>query len=229
MVELLIWGVASQARLLAGLASESCDLRDLKILFHSPGCDPVQFETSNPVSYSAEDMKSYLADLSHFIVAIGGENGKARCDIHTSLVELGLAPTDLRSNASFIDDSTQTGAGLVLMPGAVVNKFCKIGEQCIVNTNASIDHECTLGDGVHVMGAAAIAGRVTVGDYASIGTNATVLPDLTIGKGAIVGAGAVVTKNVEDYSIVVGSPAKEIKKAIEKQTFPARDWFNQFD
>lgn len=228
MTELLIWGVTSQARLLAGLASESDQLRDLKILFHSPNGDSANFETSKPVSYSAEDMKSYLADLSHFIVAIGGENGKARCDIHTSLVELGLAPTDLRSNAGFMDDSAHAGSGFVLMPGAVVNKFCKIGEQCIVNTNASIDHECTLGDGVHIMGAAALAGRVTVGDYASIGTNATVLPDLTIGKGAIVGAGAVVTKNVEDYSIVVGSPAREIKKAPKKQTFPRRDWFDQF-
>lgn len=229
MSKLLIWGVTSQARLLAGLASESDQLRDLKIVFHSPNGDSANFKTPNPVSYSPEDMKSYLAELSHFIVAIGGENGKARLDIHTSLVKLGLAPADLKSDASFIDETTHIGSGFVLMPGAVVNKFCKIGEQCIINTNASIDHECTLGDGVHVMGSAAIAGRVTVGDYASIGTNATVLPDLTIGKGAIVGAGAVVTKNVEDYSVVVGSPAREIKKATKKQTFPEKDWFDQFD
>jgi sugar O-acyltransferase (sialic acid O-acetyltransferase NeuD family) len=179
--------------------------------------ESANFETPNPVSYSAEDMKSYLADLSHFIVAIWGEIGKARFNIHTSLIEVGLSSTDLRSNAGFVDNPTHVGSGLVLIHGAVVNKFCKMGEQCIVNTNASVDHECMLGDGAHVMGAAVIAGKVPVGDYASIGTNATVLPNLTIGKGAFVGAGAVgtkalVTKNVEDYSVVVVSPAREIKK-----------------
>jgi len=40
----------------------------------------------------------------------------------------------------------------------------------------------------------------------------TILAGVTIGKGSIVGAGAVVTKNVEEYSIVVGNPAKVIKK-----------------
>ena len=37
------------------------------------------------------------------------------------------------------------------------------------------------------------------------------MPGITIGKGSIVGAGSVVTKDVEEYSIVVGNPAKKIK------------------
>jgi acetyltransferase-like isoleucine patch superfamily enzyme len=57
---------------------------------------------------------------------------------------------------------------------------------------------------------------ITIGDYAWIATNAIILPGVTIGKGAVVGAGAVVSKNVNDYAIVIGNPAKEItKKRIE--------------
>lgn len=51
---------------------------------------------------------------------------------------------------------------------------------------------------------------VLIEDYVFIGPRAIILPGVKIGKGAIVGAGAVVTKDVEEYSIVGGVPAKVI-------------------
>ncbi|MDT4816118.1 dTDP-3-amino-3,6-dideoxy-alpha-D-galactopyranose 3-N-acetyltransferase [compost metagenome] len=53
---------------------------------------------------------------------------------------------------------------------------------------------------------------ITVRRGASIGANATLLPGITIGEFAMVGAGAVVTKDVEAYSVVVGNPARVIRK-----------------
>ena len=50
--------------------------------------------------------------------------------------------------------------------------------------------------------------RTKVKKGASIGAGAVILPGITIGKYAIVGAGSVVTKNIPDYAIVVGNPAK---------------------
>jgi len=40
----------------------------------------------------------------------------------------------------------------------------------------------------------------------------TILAGVTIGKGCVVGAGSIVTNDVEDYSVVVGNPARTIKK-----------------
>ena len=51
---------------------------------------------------------------------------------------------------------------------------------------------------------------VVIEDGADIGTGAIILPGVTIGKGAQVGAGAVVTKDVFDYMVVAGNPAKMI-------------------
>jgi len=51
---------------------------------------------------------------------------------------------------------------------------------------------------------------VTIGKWSWIGANVTVLPGIAIGDYAIVGAGAIVTKDVPDYAIVVGNPAKVI-------------------
>jgi acetyltransferase-like isoleucine patch superfamily enzyme len=53
---------------------------------------------------------------------------------------------------------------------------------------------------------------VTIGEDCWIGANAIILDGVTIGNGSVVAAGAVVTKNIDDYSVVGGVPAKLIKK-----------------
>ncbi|VXC31305.1 conserved hypothetical protein [Flavobacterium sp. 9AF] len=54
-------------------------------------------------------------------------------------------------------------------------------------------------------------GNITIGSDVWIGDNAILLPNITVGNGAIIGAGAVVTKDVPDFAIVGGNPAKIIK------------------
>ena len=56
---------------------------------------------------------------------------------------------------------------------------------------------------------------VIINDDVWIGRRVIIMPGVTIGKGAIIGAGAVVTKNVPEYSIVGGVPAKVIKSRKE--------------
>jgi acetyltransferase-like isoleucine patch superfamily enzyme len=52
--------------------------------------------------------------------------------------------------------------------------------------------------------------RTKVKKRASIGSNATIIAGVTIGEGALIGAGAVVTKDVPDFAIVAGVPARVI-------------------
>jgi acetyltransferase-like isoleucine patch superfamily enzyme len=52
---------------------------------------------------------------------------------------------------------------------------------------------------------------VIIKDFVWCGANVTIVPGVTIGEGAIIGAGSVVTKNVPDYAVVGGNPAKIIK------------------
>lgn len=62
----------------------------------------------------------------------------------------------------------------------------------------------------------AISEPVHIDDYVFIGPRAIILPGVTIGKGAVVAAGAIVTKNVADFEIVGGTPAKVIGERKEK-------------
>lgn len=51
---------------------------------------------------------------------------------------------------------------------------------------------------------------VMIGNDVFIGSFAIILPGISVGDGAVIGAGSVVTKNVEEYSIVAGNPARRI-------------------
>jgi acetyltransferase-like isoleucine patch superfamily enzyme len=59
---------------------------------------------------------------------------------------------------------------------------------------------------------------VTIKNDVWIGANCVIMPGVTIGNGAIVGSGAVVTKDVPDYAIVAGVPAKIIKYRFSEET-----------
>ena len=59
---------------------------------------------------------------------------------------------------------------------------------------------------------------VLIKESAWIGAGATILPGVCIGKHAIIGAGSVVTKDVPDYAVAVGNPAKVIKM-LDKEKF----------
>lgn len=53
--------------------------------------------------------------------------------------------------------------------------------------------------------------EITIGDDVWIGSHVTILPGVTVGSHSIIGAGAIVTKDIPEYSIAVGNPAKVVR------------------
>ena len=98
--------------------------------------------------------------------------------------------------------------GIIVNAGAIIQPQCTIGDGVIINTRAVVEHECIIGNYVHIAPGAVLSGNVIVGENTLIGANSTVLPGIKIGKNCIVGAGSVVTKDVSDYTVIKGNPAK---------------------
>lgn len=73
-------------------------------------------------------------------------------------------------------------------------------------------------------------GRVKIGAYTFIGAGSIILPGVSIGKGCLVGAATLVTKDIPDYSIVVGQPGKVIGSTIDidKRFFEDNDFSDSY-
>jgi len=112
---------------------------------------------------------------------------------------------------AFVSASATIGAGSVIMPKAVVNADSKIGKHCIINTSAVVEHDCEIENYVHISPNATISGNVKIDEGTWIGAGAVAKNNISIGKWATIGAGAVVVKDVPDYAVVVGNPARIIK------------------
>ena len=143
---------------------------------------------------------------SPVIISIGNNR------IRTLIAErLGCEFGKAISPSAVISPSVSIGDGTVVMAGAIINAEANIGKHCIINTGASIDHECAISDFVHIAPHSTLCGNVHVGEGSWVGAGATVIPGIKIGKWCTIGAGAVVIRDVPDYAVVAGVPAKIIK------------------
>jgi sugar O-acyltransferase (sialic acid O-acetyltransferase NeuD family) len=111
-----------------------------------------------------------------------------------------------------IGKNVEIGRGNVLMPGVVVNTFARIMDHCIINTNSSLEHFCTMENFSSLSAGVTTGGYVEIGEYSAIALGVTLFDRIRIGKHAVVGSGALVTKDVEDQTLVYGVPAKMIRK-----------------
>lgn len=160
----------------------------------------------------------------------------------------------LYSNSTFGDDF-QTGHQVT------IREKTKIGDHVSVGTLSDIQGNCRIGNYVRLHSNVHIGQLSEIDDYvwifpyvvltndptppsehfigvhicsfAIVSTGAVLLPGVEIGQDALVGAGAIVTKDVAEYMVAVGNPAKEVsdvRKIKNKKTGePAYPWREHFD
>ena len=129
-----------------------------------------------------------------------------------------------------------------IMPGSKISERCNIGQNVVIGPDVTIGKGCKIQNNVSIYQGVTLEDGVFCGPSmvftnvynpradlqkmdqvrstlvrrgSTIGANATIVCGVTLGRYSFIGAGAVVTKNVSDYALVVGNPAKQIGWACE--------------
>ncbi len=148
-----------------------------------------------------------------------------------------IHPTAVVDEGATLGEGTKVWHFSHIMSDAVVGKRCNIGQNVVISpgvilgSNVKIQNNVSLYTGVicdddvflgpscvftNVVNPRSAVNRrgqyaqTRVGRGASIGANATIVCGHDIGQFAFIGAGAVVTKQVPDYALVVGNPARQM-------------------
>ncbi len=134
-----------------------------------------------------------------------------------------------------IGDDSKIGAFVEIQKGVKVGRFCKVSSHSFLCEGVTLEDKVFIGHGVlftnDLYPRSASGDKLqTEADWkviptqvkegASLGSGSVILCGVTIGKEAMVGAGAVVTKNVPDYAVVAGVPAKvlgDVRKPKDKR------------
>ena len=133
-----------------------------------------------------------------------------------------------------IGNETKIGAFVEIQKNARIGARCKISSHSFICEGVEIEDECFIGHGVmftndvYPSAVNRDGSLQTEADWqvittkiktrASIGSNATIIAGVTIGEGALIGAGAVVTKDVPDFAVVAGVPARVIGDTRKQTT-----------
>jgi virginiamycin A acetyltransferase len=149
---------------------------------------------------------SSAADLEHAEIRAEGMNIIGRAAKVSGSLSLGYGTT--------------IGIGCQIFGGTVeIGRYCQLGPYVgVYALNHPTEHltlyvNRQLFDGrlkIHQKHSS-----VKIGNDVWVGHGAVILPGVKIGDGVVIGAGAVVTKDIEDYSIAVGNPAKAIKRRFD--------------
>jgi sugar O-acyltransferase (sialic acid O-acetyltransferase NeuD family) len=145
-----------------------------------------------------------------YVVGIAAPDARSR--LSALLDGAGLSATTVVHPRSVVGPETTMGEGCVVLAQAHVSSSIRIGRHSHVHYNATVGHDAVIGDYVTVYPGANVSGAVRLGDGVTVGSNAVVLQGRTVEAGAFVGAGAVVTHDVAPGCVVVGNPARELRR-----------------
>lgn len=165
-----------------------------------------------PILRNEDEAKLYFQNQDRrFILGLG--NPLLRKQMVDKFTKLGGRLTSIISpKANIAKHQVIIERGATILDGAHITSSVKIGSALLMYPNSVVTHDCVLGDFVDISPGATLLGRCILGSFVSVGSNTSILPNVKIGSYVQIGAGSVVTKDIPDNSLVVGAPARVIKK-----------------
>lgn len=144
-----------------------------------------------------------------YLVGIG--DGNVRESVVSKLPESWIAEQVVHPSAC-LDSDVRVCEGAVIFAQATVTTNIAVGRHVHIGRGSAVGHDSVLGDFSTIMPLASISGNVYIGKRSTVGSGAVIRQGQYIGDDSYVGAGAVVVSDVADGTIVVGNPARVLRR-----------------
>ena len=155
------------------------------------------------------------AGITKAMVAIGDNTVRGR--LADVIVDRGFELVSIIHPTACLMTDCVVEQGAFLHVLSVIGPECRVGRNTIVQPYTSLGHEGRIGDCVQFCPGVHVGGKAMIGDFCFFGPGAVVYPGVKIGCNVEVGANSVINKDVPDHVVVVGNPARVIRRGDASQ------------
>ncbi len=161
----------------------------------------------NSLIYNWEDLESFYSNDKCFLLAPLADN-KLREEIYLEGKKRGYKFISYISSKC-TNFSNNIGENCFILEDNTIQPFTKIGNNVILWSGNHIGHHSIIEDNVFFTSHVVMSGHCHIKEGSFVGVNACIRDGVTIGKNCVIGMGSVVTKNTDNNSTYIGSPAKK--------------------
>lgn len=104
------------------------------------------------------------------------------------------------------------GRGTAILQNVTVASGAKVGRHVVILAGSTINHDSVIGDFSSIASGVSVSGGVRVGHSSYLGTSCCIRDGVSVGESCLIGMGSVIRHDVEDHSMVVGNPARLLRK-----------------
>ncbi|WP_375586214.1 acetyltransferase [Cyclobacterium xiamenense] len=203
--------------IIAGAGGHALEVYDALLVDHPESSlfffDNIQPELrllrNRPVLKSAAEIQARFSSRFDFVLGVG--NPKIRHALHAFLSGIGGQYRGIVGQNTVLSEHSRYEDCDVLH-FTYIGASVSIGTATLVNVGVQVHHEAVVGRFCEISPGAIVLGRASIGNFSLVGSGAVILPNVTIGDHVVIGTGSIVTRDIPDFSKVIGVPGRVVGK-----------------
>jgi sugar O-acyltransferase (sialic acid O-acetyltransferase NeuD family) len=174
-----------------------------------------------PILGKLQDAGRIIAEnaIDNVVLAVGDNWSRRKIWLDLAQARPGLKYPPVKHPSAVVAATANIGRGAALLASSHVGAGSCVGEFSIVNTGSSLDHDCTMHNFSSIAPGVFMGGLVEIGECSAVGVGASISDRISIGNHAVIGTGSVVVRDIPDFVVAYGNPARIQRSRQEGEAY----------